>query len=157
MIWNVRNFKDFDVGVIYPLRTYERHQFRFSIDGREYKGDYQDETINWLNPSPRHFIEKGQLDKIETRVQQMLKDFGVRDDDIEDIVIGRMLNKAHFSTDAHRFKLKTRGEEFTGVHRDDNIDWFHPKPQGKLSWHEIHDLEKKVHKKVKEYTGWGAI
>lgn len=141
--------ENFDVGVVYPLRTYERHQFSFSIDGKEYKGDYHDEMIEWLHPHPKQDVDEEQFDLIEAKVYKMLGFHGVKDD-IEDIEIGRMLNKAHTFSDAHRFKLKTQGEEFKGVFRDDNIDWFHPKPQGKLEHDEIEDLEKKVHEKVKE-------
>lgn len=142
------NFEKFDVGVVYPLRTYERYQFSFSIDGREYKGDYYGEIINWLNPHPGQDVDDEQLHQIEAEVHQMLGYHGVKED-IEDIEIGRMLNKAHFPSDAHRFKLRTKGEEFKGVRRDDTIDWFYPKPQEKLRHDEVEELEKKVHKRVK--------
>ncbi|MBM7600618.1 molybdenum cofactor biosynthesis enzyme MoaA [Virgibacillus halotolerans] len=142
--------ENFEVGVVYPLRTYERHQFSFSIDGKEYKGDYHNEIIEWLNPHPKQVVDEGQLNLIEAEVYQMLGYHGVKDD-IEDIEIGRMLNKAHFCSDAHRFKLRTQGEEFKGVFRDDNIDWFYPKPQGKLKHDKIEELEKTVHQKVKEH------
>lgn len=141
--------EDFDVGVVYPLRTYERHQFSFSIDGKEYKGDYHDGIIEWLNPHPKQDVDEGELNLIEAKVHKMLGYHGVNDD-IEEIEIGRMLNKAHFHSDAHRFKLRIQGEEFKGVFRDDNIEWFHPKPQGKLKHDKIEELEKKVHKKIKE-------
>lgn len=148
----MENFSNFDVGVVYPLRTYERHQFSFLIDDKEYKGDYYDEIINWLNPHPKQDVDEEQLDQIEAEVHQMLGYHEVIDD-IEDIEIGRMLNKAHSPSDAHRFKLRTQGEEFKGVYRDDNIDWFHPKPQCKLKLDEIEELEKKVHKRVKGHIG----
>lgn len=144
--------ENFDVGVIYPLRTYERHQFSFSLEGKEYKGDYYDEVINWLHPHPKQSVDEDQLNMIEAEVHHKLEHHGVKDE-IEDIEIERMLNKAHAYSDAHRFKLKTQGEEFTGVYRDDNIDWSYPKPKDKLEYNDIEELEKNVHKKVKEYKG----
>lgn len=150
-------FQNFEVGIIYPLRTYERHQFRLSIDGQEYKGDYYDETINWLNPYPCHVVERRRLDKIEKGIHYMLRLHGVKDNEMEDITLGRILNNGHAMTDSFRFKLKAKGEEFTGVQREHGIDWFYPKPEGKLERDEIGLLEKKIHERVKEYMELGPL
>lgn len=140
--------ENFDVGVVYPLRTYERHQFSLSVHGKEYKGDYHDDIIHWLHPHPKQDIDEEQLLQIESSVYEMLGNHGVKDD-VEDIKVERMLNKAHTFSNAHRFKLQIRGEEFQGICRDNQIDWSHPKPQDKLEHDEIEELEEKVHQKVK--------
>jgi hypothetical protein len=139
--------EDFEVGIVYPFRTYERHQFCFSMDGKEYKGDYYDEFINWLNPHPKQVVDEEQLNVIEAEVHKMLGVHGVKED-IENIEIERMMNKHHAPSGAHRFKLRTEGEEFRGVFRDENIDWLHPKPQGKLKHDKIEKLEQKVQKEI---------
>lgn len=140
--------ENFDVGVVYPLRTYERHHCSLSIDGKEYKADYYDGRINWLNPHPKQDIDEEQLMLVEAKVNEMLTDKGVKDE-TEGIDIQPMMNKAHSPADAHLFKLKLQGEEFKGLFRDDNIEWSQPKPQRKLEPNKVKELEKEVKRKVK--------
>lgn len=141
---------NFDVEPVYKERTYGRHQFSFSIDGKEYKGDYLDGEIQWLNPHPKQDVDKEHLAWIEAKVHKMLGEHGVKDDDqLEDIEIEPMLKE--FSREAHQFKLKIRGEVYKGIFRNDNIEWFHPKPRRKLKDDHVEEVEKKVHEKVKEH------
>lgn len=140
--------KNFDVGVVYPLRTYERHQFCLSINGKEYRGDYYNDSIHWLHPHPKQNVDKEQLNLVEAEVHDILGYHGVSQD-LEDIKVDRMFNKIHSPTQAHRFKLQTKGREFKGVCRDNQIDWFHPKPQDRLGHDEFEKLENKVYKRVK--------
>lgn len=131
----------FDVGLVYPLRTYERYQFSFSIDGKEYKGEYHDGIIDWLNPYPKQDVGPEQLEQTEAEVYQMLGHHGVNDK-TDHIEVERMLDKAHSQADAHRFKLTEQGEEFKGIIRDDNIECVHPKPRNKLEPDVCSELER---------------
>lgn len=127
---------------------HERHQFSFSIGGKEYKGDYHDGIIDWLNPHPKQDVDKEQLKLIEAKVHKMLGVHGVKDE-TENIEIEPIL-KEH-SQEAHQFKLRIQGEEYKGLLRNENIEWFHPKPRRKLKNNKVEELEKKVHEKVKEH------
>lgn len=139
---------NFDVEPVYQERTYGRHQFSFSIDGKEYKGDYHDGKIQWLNPHPKQDVGEEHLNWIEAKVHKMLGDHGVKDN-MEAIEVKPML-KDH-SREAHQFKLRIQGEEYKGIFRDENIEWFHPKPRRKLENEHVEKVEKKVHEKVKEH------
>lgn len=62
------------------MRTYERHQFSLSIDGKEYKGNYHEGAINWLHPHPKQDVGIEQLDQLEDNVHQMLEYHGVKEE-----------------------------------------------------------------------------
>ncbi len=127
---------------------YGRHQFSFSIDGKEYKGDYHDGEIHWMNPHPKQDVTKEQLNAIEAKVHKMLGEHGVRDE-TEDIEIEPLMKDS--SREAHQFKLKIQGESYKGLLRNDAIEWFHPKPRRKIKDEKVKEVEKKVHEKVKEH------
>src|SRR5699024_2667345 len=93
---------------------------------------------------------KEHLAWIEAKVQKMLGDHGVKDDDhVDDIEIERMTKDR--DREAHQLKLKLRGEGCKGIFRDDSIERFHPKQRRKLKDDQVEEVEKKVHEKVKEH------
>jgi hypothetical protein len=49
------------------------------------------------------------------------------------------------------FKLKIQGEEFKGIFKDGEIEWFHPKPRRKLKEERVEKVEEKVQQKMKEH------
>lgn len=142
--------ENFDAGVIYPLRTYERHHLEFSIDGKEYKADYYDGEIHWLNPHPKQDVNNDQLSSVETEIHEMLADQEMKDE-TESIDIQPMMNKSHKPAEAHLFKLKIRGSEFEGICRDETIEWSHPRPEQKLEHDKVNDLEDEVRRKIKTH------
>src|SRR5699024_587687 len=104
----------------------------------------------WLNPHPKQDVDKEQLAGLEPRVHKMLAAHGVKDDDhVDDIEIERMTNDR--ARDAHEFKLRLSGYVYKGISSDDSIQWLHPKPRRKIKDHQVEEVEKKVHEKVKEH------
>ncbi len=141
----------FDVGVIYPLRTYERHHLGFSIDGKEYKADYYDGEIHWLNPHPKQDVDHEQLTSVEVEIHEILEDRGMKDK-TEGIDIQPMMNKSHHNNDSQLFKLRIQGCEFRGLYRNDIIEWSHPEPQQKLQPDKVHELEAEVRRKINTHN-----
>lgn len=139
----------FEVEPVYEERTYERHQFKLMIDGRNYKGDYHGEEIHWLNPHPKQDMEEAHLKAVEAKVHDLLGEHGVRDETHE-MEIEPMVNNP--AQQLHLFKLKIQGEEYKGTFRDGEIEWFHPKPERKLNDEHVEKVEEKVHEKMKKHT-----
>lgn len=139
---------DFEVKHVYKERTYERHQFSFSIDGKKYKGDFHEDQIHWLHPHPKQDLDKEQLNWIEQEVQRLLGEHGVKEIDDENIDITPMFEKQIH--EAHQFKLTILGDEFRGIIRDGKLEWFHPKPRRKFKDSHVEKIEEKVHEKVEE-------
>jgi hypothetical protein len=139
---------DFEVKTLYEDRTYERHQFSFSIDGKEYKGDYHEDEIHWLHPHPKQDLDRKQLEWVEKEVHRLLSDHEVIED-VEGIEVTPMLEQ--HSREAHQFKLTIDGEEFKGMVQDGNLEWFHPKPRRKMKEENVKKVEKKVHEKMRQH------
>ncbi|MEC5423158.1 HicA family toxin-antitoxin system [Virgibacillus sp. C22-A2] len=138
----------FEVEPVFEDRTYERHQFKLVIDGRNYKGDYHDGEITWLNPHPKQDIGETELKAIEAEVYELLGEHGIRDE-TDDMEIEPMLTD--HSRELNMFKLKIQGEEFKGIFRNGEIEWFHPKPRRKIKAERVEKVEKKVQEKVKKH------
>nr|WP_239544300.1 DUF5342 family protein [Virgibacillus halotolerans] len=140
---------DFKVEPVFEDRQHERHQFKLVIDGRNYKGDYIDGEIQWLNPHPKQDVGEDELKAVEAEVHELLGEHGVRDE-TDDIEVEPMLNNQ--ARQLHMFKLKIQGEEFKGIFRDNGeIEWFHPKPRRKLKDERVEKVEEKVQEKMKEH------
>src|SRR5690625_7064989 len=71
---------EFEVEPVFEYRQHERHQFKLVIDGRKYKGDYQDGKIQWLNPHPKQVVSESELRAVEAEVFELLGAHGVRDE-----------------------------------------------------------------------------
>ncbi len=138
----------FEVKTLYEDRTYERHQFSFSIDGKEYKGDYHEDEIHWLHPHPKQDLDSKQLEWVEKEVHRLLSDHDVIED-VEGIEVKPILEE--HSRDAHQFKLTINGEEFKGMVHDGELEWFHPKPRRKMKDEHVKKVEKKVHEKMRQH------
>lgn len=139
---------EFEIEPVFEDRTYERHQFKFKIDGNEYKGNFHDGEIQWLNPHPKQVVGEARLKSVEIEVDRLLGEHGVKED-VEDIEVKKLFpNRKH---EAHEFKLKIQGEEYKGLFQDDKIEWFYPKPQQKVKEEQVEKLEEKVHEKMKEH------
>lgn len=139
---------DFEIEPLYEDRPYERHQFKFKIDGNEYKGDFHDGEIHWLNPHPKQVVGEARLKSVEIEIHALLGEHGVKDD-AEDIEVKKLFPNRNY--EAHEFKLKIQGEEYKGLFRDDQIEWFYPKPQQKLEEERVEKVEEKIHEKIKEH------
>lgn len=140
---------NFEVKNVYKKRTYERHQFTFSINGKEYKGDFHEGEIHWLNPHPKQDLTEAQQIWIEQEVHRLLGEHGVKELEDEDIDVTPMFDKQ--THEAHQFKLSILGEEFKGIVRAGKLEWFHPKPRRKLKDKHVEKIEEKVHEKVEEH------
>ena len=139
---------NFEVEPKFEYRQHERHQFKLVIDGRKYKGDYDDGKIQWLNPHPKQDVGEDELKAVEAEVHELLGEHGVRDE-TEDIEVEPMLNNQ--ARQLHMFKLKIQGEEFKGTFKNGEIEWFHPKPRRKLKDERVEKVEEKVQEKMKEH------
>lgn len=148
-IMEVLTIDNFEVKHVYPERTYERHQFTFTINDKEYKGDFHEGEIHWLHPHPQQDLSEDHLQWIEEEVHRLLGEYGVKELEDEDIDVMPMFdNQTH---EAYQFKLSISGEDFMGIVRDDKLEWFHPKPRRKLDEAHVEKIEEKVHEKVKEH------
>lgn len=141
---------DFEIEHLFEDRPYERHQFKFKIDGNEYKGNFHDGEIQWLNPHPKQVVGEARLQAVEIEVHALLGEHGVKDEaDAEGIEVKKLFPNRKY--EAHEFKLKIQGEEYKGLFRDDQIEWFHPKPQQKIKEERVEKVEEKIHEKIKEH------
>ncbi|WP_087974711.1 DUF5342 family protein [Oceanobacillus rekensis] len=140
--------EEFKVEPVFENRTYERHQFNLVIDGRKYKGDYHEGEIVWLNPHPKQDVGEAELKAVEIEVHELLDEHGVRDE-TDTLEVEPMLTD--HSRELHMFKLKIQGEEFKGIFKDGEIEWFHPKPRRKLKDERVEKVEEKVQQKMNEH------
>lgn len=139
---------NFEVEPVFQSRQHERHQFKLVIDGRNYKGDYTNGEIQWLNPHPKQNVDEAQLASVEAEIYALLDEHGIKDDS-DEIEIEKISNSQ--ARDLHKFKLKIQGEYFKGVFfKDGEIEWFHPKPRRKLKDERIDKIEEKVQEKMKK-------
>lgn len=139
---------EFKVEPVFEDRTYERYQFQLVIDGCIYKGDYHGGEITWLNPHPKQDVGEAELKAVEGEVHELLNVHGVRNE-TDDMEVEPMLTD--HSRELHMFKLKIQGEEFKGIFKDGEIEWFHPKPRRKMKEERVEKVEEKVQKKMKEH------
>lgn len=138
----------FEVEPVFEYRQHERHQFRLVIDGRNFKGDFNDGEIQWLNPHPKQYVGAEELRAVEIEVHELLGARGIKDE-TDDMEIEPMLNNS--ARQLHMFKLKIQGEEFKGTFKNGEIEWFHPKPRRKLKEERVEKVEEKVQEKMKEH------
>ncbi|MYL57406.1 DUF5342 family protein [Virgibacillus halodenitrificans] len=146
---------NFEVKKLYEDRPHERHRFSFTIDGKEFKGNFHEDDIQWLHPHPKQDVEKNHLEWIEAEVRRLLNEHDTKDElesmeGVEGIKVTPMLEDQ--SHEAHQFKLNIDGEEFKGMVRDGKLEWFHPKPRRKLKDARVDKVEEKVYQKMKEHN-----
>ena len=139
---------EFEIESVFEDRTYERHQFKFKLDGCEYKGNFHDGEIQWLNPHPKQSVGEAKLKAVEIEVHALLGEHGVKDE-AEDIEVKRLFTDRNH--EALEFKLKIQGEEYKGLFRDDKIEWFYPKPQQKVKEEHVEKVEEKIQEKIKAH------
>lgn len=139
---------NFEVESKYEDRQHERHQFKLVINERRYKGDYHDGIIHWLNPHPKQDVDPEELQAVEAEIHELLGAHGIKDE-TDDLEVEPMLNNQ--SRQLHMFKLKLNGEEFKGVFRNGEVEWFHPKPRRKLNDERVEKVEEKVQEKMKKH------
>lgn len=141
---------DFEVKAIFEDRPYERHQFKFVVDGKTFKGDYDDGEIHWLHPHPKQVVGEEEVKSLEVEVHELLGEHGVAEDDaLDNIEVEPMLKGK--ARQMHQFKLKIAGEEFKGTFENGKLEWFHPKPRRKLKDERVEKLEEKVQEKMKDH------
>lgn len=139
---------NFEVEPIFEARPHKRHQFNLMIDGRNYKGDYADGEIQWLNPHPKQFVDESSLASVENEIHELLMNEGIKEDS-EDIVMEPMLTNQ--SREMHTFKLTIEGEQFKGLFLENgDIQWFYPQPERKLENEVVEKMEKQVQQKMDE-------
>jgi hypothetical protein len=67
-------FQDFEVKPIFEDQVHERHQFKLSIQGADYRGLFHEGEIHWLNPHPRDTFEETHVGAIESQVHAIIAD-----------------------------------------------------------------------------------
>lgn len=140
---------DFEVEKVFEDRQYERIQFKLIIDGRNYKADYHDGEIQWLNPHPKQDVGEEEVNAIEEEVLELLSEQGIRNE-ADGIEIERSISNNQ-TRPLQLFKLKIQGEEYKGTFINGEIEWFHPKPRRKLKEERVKKIEEDVQKKLKEH------
>jgi len=140
--------ENIEVKRVYEDRMYVHHHFSCKINGKEFKGSYQDEKIKWHHPHPKQIVNKKEMQIIESEVDQMLTDEGVTQDK-EGIEVKPFLK--NYNREAYEVKLTVEDEEFRGMVEEENVKWFHPKPERKLTDGRIETMEKRVQEKVKSH------
>ncbi|GAB4074082.1 hypothetical protein GCM10028778_15850 [Barrientosiimonas marina] len=137
----VKDNKDFDVKTIFKGRPHERQQFSILLDGKEYRGHYTDNEIQWMHPHPIQDVDQDQVDWLEKELHQLLegdKKLQHADDvEIESVMKG----PAHVS---HYFKLNIGGEIFRGMIFNGVLHWYRPDPLDKLSEEEFEELKQNL-------------
>lgn len=144
----VRLIENFEVKRVYENRMHEHHHFSCKINGKEFKGSYEDHKITWYYPHPKQVVNKEQMEFIESEVDQKLTDENVIQDE-EGIEVKPFLNK--YNREAYEVKLTVEEEEFRGMVEEEDVKWFHPKPERKLTEPRIKTMEKQVQEKVKSH------
>lgn len=138
---------ELEVEPIFEGRTYERHLFKFSINGNEYKGHFHEGEIQWLNPHPKQDLGEEQLKSLEDQIHELMLDHGI-ENETDDIEIKPMFDDNPH--DGHIFKLTIQGNEYTGVFHNGQIQWLHPKPTRKFNEDHIEKIEEKIHEKIEK-------
>lgn len=127
---------------------YERHQFKLTVDGNEYVGNFHENEINWLHPHPKQDLGETYLKAVEAEVHRLLDEHGVKDE-IDDMEVKPMfIDQTH---DIHEFKLMIQGNEYKGIFRDDDIQWYHPKPSRYIEDERVKKVEEKVQEKIQQH------
>lgn len=143
--------KDFEVEQIlggHPI--HKRHAFSFTVEGDEFKGHFNEGEIEWMHPHPKQMIGEEKVEKIENKIHELLRQYGVssqiKDIDIEQVFEG----KPH---ERHQFILKVHGDEseFEGFVHEGKIQWFHPHPKQKLKDEHVEAIETEIHEKVDDH------
>ncbi|PIC79545.1 HicA family toxin-antitoxin system [Sporosarcina sp. P18a] len=140
---------DFEAEKVFEDRQYERIQFKLILEGRNYKGDYHDGKIQWLNPHPKHDVGEEEVIAIEDKVLELLSEQGIRNE--ADNIEIEQSNSGSQTRPLQSFKLKIQGEEFKGTFINGKIEWYHPKPRRKLEEERVKKIEEDVEKKLKEH------
>lgn len=138
---------EFEVKPVFEGSPYERAQFKLVIDGRQYKGDYNNGEIHWLHPHPKQDVKEAHLRAVEAEVHNLLAEHGHAEDG-EEIEVEPM-TKAEVNQ-RHLFKLKIQGQEYKGMFKEDEIEWFHPHPQQKMQDERVEKVEEKVKEEIKK-------
>jgi hypothetical protein len=138
---------EFEVDEKFKDRIYERHQFTLKIDDKRYKGDFYDGDIHWLNPHPKQDLGETRVKAVEREVHALLGDHGVKSH-TDDMEVNVLFSDGH--QEVHEFKLKIGDENFKGLFRNDEIEWFHPKPTQKITDVRVEKVEEEVKEKIKD-------
>ncbi|CAM4024069.1 hypothetical protein [Lederbergia lenta] len=136
---------ELEVEPIFEGRTYERHQFKFSINENEYTGHFHKGEIQWLNPHPKQDLGEEQLKSLETQIYQLMQEHGIADE-TEDLEIKPMFDDK--PQEAHIFKLTIQGNEYKGVFHEGKIQWLHPTPKRNFKEEHVEKIEEKIHEKM---------
>ncbi|WP_339227668.1 HicA family toxin-antitoxin system [Oceanobacillus sp. FSL K6-2867] len=139
---------NFEVEQIFEDRTYERHQFKLKVDGNNYVGNFHDGEIQWLHPHPQQDLGEIYLKAVEKEVHRLLDEHGIKDE-TDDMEVTPLF--ADQSNVVHQFKLMIQGNEYKGIFLDDEIKWFHPKPERHLKDERVEEVEEKVQEKIQQH------
>ncbi|CEG25533.1 YheE family protein [Bacillus sp. B-jedd] len=66
--------EDFKVKPMFEDQHHERHQFKVTVEGKNFLGIMHKGEIKWFNPDPHRHFEKDFVHKIEARVHELFDD-----------------------------------------------------------------------------------
>lgn len=65
-------FENFEVKRLFANQAHERHQFKLSIQGTDYKGIFHKRQIQWFHPHPERTFEEEHVESIENQVHEIM-------------------------------------------------------------------------------------
>ncbi|MEI3607507.1 hypothetical protein SPD48_17645 [Pseudogracilibacillus sp. SE30717A] len=64
-----------EVTPLFESQVNERHQFKLTIDGDEYKGILYDENIEWFHPKPKRKLQDELVERVEKKVMKKVNEY----------------------------------------------------------------------------------
>ncbi|WP_191991974.1 DUF5342 family protein [Bacillus aerolatus] len=148
-------FSNFKVKKLFENQIHERHQFSINIKGYDYQGIYRDGEINWFHPMPIQTLEENQVDAIECKVHQLMsKSIEATESKVHQLMGTHFEVKKLFENqihERHQFSMNIEGNDYRGIYRDGEINWFNPMPIQTLKEIHFEAIESKVHELMEEY------
>ena len=145
---NKPEIEDFEVETLFENRVHQRLAFTFKVEGEEFKGHFHNDEIMWLNPHPKQMIGEDKVDKIESTIYALMRQYGVLKG-MQELKI-----KPVFEETAHKrqqFSLQVQGEEYKGFVHKGEIQWFHPQPRQKLEDDLVQVMESEIQEKAAQH------
>ncbi|MBT2655826.1 hypothetical protein J7E81_11365 [Bacillus sp. ISL-18] len=68
-------FENFEIIPQFEGTAREHPHFSLSVNGSEYKGMIQHDTVHWYQPHPKETLAEEQLEKIESKVIGMMSEY----------------------------------------------------------------------------------
>ncbi|KMY55862.1 hypothetical protein AC623_19560 [Bacillus sp. FJAT-27231] len=65
-------FQHFEVKPMFKDQVHERHQFKLSVQGTDYRGIFHQDEIHWFHPHPMQILEEEYMEAMESQVYNLM-------------------------------------------------------------------------------------